>query len=320
MITRKKIFGIFNLLDVVIIGFIIALVIPGVSYFLKYNTKGEAEQKLLERYLGQQERGTPGTVTASVPVDVVFKDVPKEVADKIRTGDKEKTPGGEVLSEIIWRGETGPNYYELPYLVDFNNRARTFVPDRKDLYSIKAKMLVRGLIGEKGGFFYKLQNFSVGQRYTFISKDYTADYIVERPKNEAYMVNKTGYIEVNASIKNLSEKGIKAIALHDKELGSDGAVLCEIVGVGKARANYFFTENMDDVDTYIPLVLEDGSYSLPVRLRLHVFIDRDGNILYKGERFLPRTMCALKTAGYTVEFVFEPYPFTKAGKNDHQFS
>ncbi len=141
---------------------ILAVIIPSVYYFIKFNEKGYVEQKLLERYIEMKKREDivlqTGARTGHLDVDVSLKNIRKEDAAKIKAGDRDLLPDGTAAAEILQVGEPSPNYF----LVDIGSLKRTVLARTNTddgLYSIPAKIRLKGIVTTAGDFVYK--DFSV---------------------------------------------------------------------------------------------------------------------------------------------------------------
>jgi len=137
---------------------ILAIIIPSVYYFIKFNEKGYIEQKLLERYIERKQREDivlqTGERTKTMDINVSFKNIAKDDIGKIKTGDKELLPDGSALAEIVWVGEPKSNYF----LVDVGPLNETILVHTNTddgLFSVPAKIRIKGVVSTTGLFVYK---------------------------------------------------------------------------------------------------------------------------------------------------------------------
>ena len=179
IIKKGKLFGIFNLLDIAIIVFVLAVMLPALHYYIKFNEKGIAEQKLLERFIKQEKRRVAGFLvgpqTGTLEARVSFKNLRKEDLAKIEVHDKEILPDGTILAEILWLGKPEPNYF----IADLGQD--TFLRTSPDggLYSLPARVRLRGVITGGGTFKYKTKDVKQLFFFTFDAEDYEVDFAIE---------------------------------------------------------------------------------------------------------------------------------------------
>jgi len=184
MIKNKKFFGILNLPDIIVIGLVLVIVLPLVHFYMKFNEKGFAEQKKIERFIGQKARNDIVYRTAwrtrMLDVDVSFKNLTEEALGKIKVGDRELQPDGTVAAEVLWIGNPVPNYFivDLGTLTD-SLFVKTVPGD--GLYSMPAKIRITGVVANSGLFSRKDRNVKELAEFKFESKDYDAYYVVEMP-------------------------------------------------------------------------------------------------------------------------------------------
>lgn len=160
--------------DVLAAALIIAIGMPTVYYFIRFNDKGYVEQKLLERYIEKKKREDivlqTGARTKTMDVDVSFKNIKREDLGKIKTGDKELFPDNTAAAEVIWVGEPKANNF----LVDMGPSKKTVLgrTNAEDgLLSVPAKIRLKGVVSTAGVFNYKsievrdlaLFNFNCGK-------------------------------------------------------------------------------------------------------------------------------------------------------------
>ncbi|MCQ9207388.1 MAG: hypothetical protein NG740_05895 [Omnitrophica bacterium] len=180
IIKDKRLFGVFNALDIFIIIFILAVIIPMLHYYIKFNEKGFAEEKTLERYLGQQGR-TSSTLqdkqSASVIVDISFKNLTEKDLEKIKVGDKETLPNGSGVAEILWLGKPEKNYVVVKNLFLSASDFQDLILEDK-LYALPAKLKLNGFV-LKGNFYYKAHITNPLDGHAFIAPDYSVDFIIE---------------------------------------------------------------------------------------------------------------------------------------------
>jgi len=187
IIKNGKLFGILNLLDILIIIFILALIIPMLHYYIKFNEKGFAEQKMLERYLRQQDRAVStfkGEQKGTLTISVSFKDLTEEDLKKIKVGDEEFLPNGTTLGEVVWLGEPEPNYSIVVvknHNSDQSEYKRVLANDKK--YSLPAKLALTGYVWQ-GTFYYKAVAIIDLFRLRFVTPNYTAEFVVETQQDK----------------------------------------------------------------------------------------------------------------------------------------
>jgi len=192
LIRDKRLFGIFNLLDILIIIFIIGLILPALHYYVFYNNKGALEQKMLDRFIEQRKRRNVGFKTDAritmIEVIVSFKDLTLEDIKEIKLHDKETGPDGKTVAEIMWIGDKQPNYY----LLSFNKEVlKTF--SRNDLFSLPARLRLRGVVQENGAFEFKNMIVNTLGFFAFYSGRYKVDFVVEGlPPNQSVVGTITG--------------------------------------------------------------------------------------------------------------------------------
>jgi hypothetical protein len=99
----RKLFGLFNLLDILIIVVILSGLIPFLHYYIKFNQKGAAERLLMDNYISAKQREATGfrtLRTGTIEVVASLKNLTDEDVKKIKVGDKELLPDGTVAAEI----------------------------------------------------------------------------------------------------------------------------------------------------------------------------------------------------------------------------
>ncbi|MDD5440486.1 MAG: hypothetical protein PHS37_09920, partial [Candidatus Omnitrophica bacterium] len=111
ILKNKKLFGLFNLLDAAIIGFIFVIAIPGIGYYMKCNERGAVEAKVLERLLNRQEADSRFKREGTVDIKASFKNLRQEDIGAVKVGDKEVLSDGTVLTEVVKVGVPEPNYF-----------------------------------------------------------------------------------------------------------------------------------------------------------------------------------------------------------------
>lgn len=161
---------------------IIIIMSPAVYYFIRFNEKGYIEQKLLERYIEQKKREDivlqTGARTKLMDVDVSFKNIRKEDIGKIKAGDKELLPDKSASAEILWVGDPKPNYF----LVDVGPVNKTILARtnaENELFSIPAKIRIKGVVAAIGNLIYKDVNIKDLAIFKFRCDKYEALFAVE---------------------------------------------------------------------------------------------------------------------------------------------
>ncbi len=180
IIKNRKLFGVLNPLDIFIIVFILLIVLPALHFYIKFNEKGFAEQKALERYLQQQERvdfQARDENRGSVEVGASFKNLTEEALKKIKVGDKEILPDGTVLAEILWLGKPEPDYYFINNLKKSKSEYRRMMLNN-ELYSLPAKLKLEGFI-YSNMFYYKAVAEDALARHPFFTDRYRVDFVIE---------------------------------------------------------------------------------------------------------------------------------------------
>jgi len=182
IVKKRKLFGVLNLLDVLIILFVLAIVIPALHYYIKFNEKGFVEQKTLERYLRQIKRGEVAFLSkdkAAMEVDVSFKNLTEEDVEKIKVGDKEIFPDGTVVAEVLQVGQP-QNDYRIIKIENFETVLEEYrcVELDNGLYALKARMKLRGFVEGKL-FYYKSHAVIPYTRLPFKADDYVVGFYVE---------------------------------------------------------------------------------------------------------------------------------------------
>ncbi|MDD5440487.1 MAG: hypothetical protein PHS37_09925 [Candidatus Omnitrophica bacterium] len=307
---NRKLFGIFNLLDIVVVAFILVLIVPGIHYYIKFNEKGIAEQKLLERYLNWQENSNANTgqgQTGSMCLDVCFKNVPAPVLKLMKAGDKEIGPQGIVLAEIIWLGTPEAKYFVSGCLREEDNVSVMLNSADKNLYSVPATIRFHGVIGNGGAFLYKIENLAGPTPKVFSCPGYDASFILESTGLPKYIRHKSGYIDVSVSVKNLDEGTLKKIQLHDKKADANGITVWEITAVGQPVRNYYYIPG--SAAEPVRLTPEDGLYALPVTMRLWVDVNIDRTFFCEGRRVVEFSAIPLVTGSYSVTGVVEKFVY-----------
>ena len=184
MIKNKKVFGVLNVLDIAVIAVILVIVLPMLHYYMKFNEKGFAEQKRLERFIGQKMRNDIVNQTAwrtkTLDVDVSLKNLTGETLKKVKVGDRESQPDGTVTGEILWIGERRPNYFIVDVGTLNNSLFVRTLPD-DSMYSLPAKIRLTGVVSDAGIFTYKDRTVRELSEFKFIIKEYEAYFVVEMP-------------------------------------------------------------------------------------------------------------------------------------------
>jgi len=183
IVKNAKLFGILNALDIFIIIFILAIIIPALHYYIRFNEKGLVEEKMLDKYFGRLKVTDVGFFsgnTETVELNISFKSLKREDLERIKVGDKEILPDGKVLSEILWLGDPVPNYYFIPTLMKNDDGNVTYVRavSDDDLYALPAKIRLRGFVAN-GSFHYKAHEIRSLSEYVFDTHDYKARFAVE---------------------------------------------------------------------------------------------------------------------------------------------
>ena len=182
-LKNKKFFNVLNSLDITIIALVLILLIPALHYYVMLNEKGVVEQKMLDKFIGQQLKTSIGFQTGPqagyLDVNVSFKNIEKDMVKKIKLYDKEVLPDGTVLAEIVWLGNPRSNYFIVDLTKDGQSSGALQSTSGSKLYSIPAKLRVNGIVQDYGSFFYKGKLMKQLGLYTFKSGDYEVDFTVE---------------------------------------------------------------------------------------------------------------------------------------------
>lgn len=183
-VKSKKLFGMLSVLDACIIIIVLAVVLPMLHYYMKFNEKGFVEQKGLERFIGQKMRNDIvnqlGWRTKALDVDVSFKNLTESALKCIKAGDREMAPDGTVIGEILRTGKPGPNYF-LADVGTVNNRIFVKTLPEDGLYSLPAKLRLKGVIGDAGVFTYKDKSVKDLTEFKFVTGSYETYFVVEMP-------------------------------------------------------------------------------------------------------------------------------------------
>ncbi|MFH1791612.1 MAG: hypothetical protein ABH885_06505 [Candidatus Omnitrophota bacterium] len=183
-IKKMRLLGVFSVLDIAVIAFILLIAVPMVYYYVKLNEKGAVEQRLLEKFLKRQAMHNVGFQSgpqeARIDVLVSFKNLTDESLDKIKVGDKETLPDGTVLAEVLWLGESVPNYFLVNLGNDADGIIRKTVGD--GTRSLPAKVRLYGIVEDYGDFSYKDKKVKQLRHYTFDNGSFEADFVVEVAK------------------------------------------------------------------------------------------------------------------------------------------
>lgn len=183
-LKNKKFFGVLSILDVVIIILVLVIVLPMLHYYMRFNEKGFVEQKNLERFIGLKMRNDIVNQTEwrtkMLNVSVSFKNLTENDLKKIRVGDKELELDGRVIGEILWIGEPAPNYFIADVGTSSSNIFVRTLPE-DSMYSLPAKLRLKGIIGDGGLFTYKDKSIKELTEFKFETKDYNVYFIVEMP-------------------------------------------------------------------------------------------------------------------------------------------
>lgn len=181
---NKKIFGVLSILDIIIIVFILAIVLPMLHYYMKFNEKGFSEQKKLERFVGQKVRneiaGHLEWRTKALDVDVSFKNLTAEDLKKIRVGDRELQPNGDISGEIMWLGEPKSDYF-IVNVGTLNNDIFVKTLPQNNLHALPAKLRLTGMVGDNGILSFKDKTVKELAEFKFETKGYDAYYVIEMP-------------------------------------------------------------------------------------------------------------------------------------------
>lgn len=183
LINKNKIFGIFNLLDIIIIALLLIIVLPALHYYIKINDKGFLEQQDVETYAKLKKYKMLGSSLyrrqAIIETHVSFKALTEEQLKEIKVGDKEILPDKEVIAEILWIGRPEPNYF----IVNLGCSENLFVRTEPDgLFSLPAKMRLKGNISDY--FEYKKLRLRKFNFFEFNSGRYKVEFTIEIPYEE----------------------------------------------------------------------------------------------------------------------------------------
>jgi len=181
MAKFRKVFGMSGILDIIIIFFALALILPMLHYYMKFNEKGAAEKMSLESYRKLQLRNVVGFYggnrICAMDVNVSFKNLTKEGLNKIRVHDKEVLQDGTVIAEILWLGKPEPNYF----IADLGLGVFSRIAPDDSLYSVPAKLRLRGIQTNGGIFKYNSKDVKQLEFYTFTANDHRVDFVIEAP-------------------------------------------------------------------------------------------------------------------------------------------
>lgn len=181
LIKDAKLFGILNLLDIIIILSVVALILPMVHYYIRFNEKGLIEQRLLDSYIKRQMRGAvghqKGPQAGDIEIYASFKSVKKEDLNKIKVHDKEILPNGTTIAEILWLGKPSPNYFNIDLTSGIFIRT---LPDTS-LYSLPVRLRLKGIVQDNGLFSYKTKELKQLSFHIFNSGTYEANFVIEMP-------------------------------------------------------------------------------------------------------------------------------------------
>lgn len=183
-LKNKKFFGVLGILDIVIIVFVLALVLPMIHYYIKFNEKGFVEQKNMERFIAQKLRNDIVNQTSwrtkMLDVDVSFKNLTESDLRKIRVGDKELMPDGTVSGEILWIGEPAADYFIVDAGTATDSIFIRTVP-QDSTYSLPAKLRISGVVSDGGVFSHSDKTVKELAEFQFAARDYKAYFVVEIP-------------------------------------------------------------------------------------------------------------------------------------------
>ena len=186
LIKGGKIFGVLNILDIAIIALLLAVILPMLHYYIIFNEKGIAEQKILERFLKQQSRETVGFQTgfkrAGMDVAASFKNLREADIAKVKAGDKDALSNGTVFAEVLWVGEPKPNYFFAELGTESKSILRR--SEGHGLYSLPVRLRLNGIISDGGVFSFKTKVLKRLGIYIFNSGSYEADFVVEEGAGE----------------------------------------------------------------------------------------------------------------------------------------
>jgi hypothetical protein len=308
IIKNGKFFGILNLLDIGIIFFILVIILPMLHYYIKFNEKGIAEQRLLQKTIAKNN-GWMCNQTGTIDVHTSFKNIDKMLLDEIKVGDKEILPDGTILAEILWIGAPQPNYF----MTDLTGIQA--IPDKKP-YSLPAKLRLRGIIANKEGasFVYKMDNLRPNIPFVFDTEKYTLPFVIE-----LNLGKQTGTIDTCVAFKNITKATLDKIQIGDKEILPDGTVLAKILWIGDPQPNYFVT-NLKKMDEENIIAILDGNfYSLPAKVRLRGRVEGSGIFTYKMKNLRKGSSFAFDSNKYAADFIIEPHLFKRSekGKPDY---
>ena len=184
-LRNKRFFGMFSVLDILVIAFILVVIMPMLYYYIKFNDKGFTQQKALERLISRKIRqgivSGAGDRTRQLDVEVSFKNLTRQMLFNIKNGDRETDIDGTVLAEILSLGDPLPDYFIVDTGSAHKSELRKTVPNGL-LYALPAKMRLSGTVSTQNGIFiYKNTNIRELEILNFKTKEYEACFAVEGP-------------------------------------------------------------------------------------------------------------------------------------------
>ena len=178
-IKDSRLFGMLNIVDIMIILTILVIILPMLHYYIKFNEKGLVEERLLNSYIKQQQRSAigyqKGPQISDVEVYVSFKSIKKEDLDKIKVHDKEILSDGTIIAEVLWVGKPVLNYF----IIDLADGVLTRTLPDPSLYSLPVRLKLKGIVEDQGRFSYKAKELKIHSFHIFNPGIYEVNFVAE---------------------------------------------------------------------------------------------------------------------------------------------
>jgi hypothetical protein len=211
---KGRIFGKINVVDFMLVA-LIAFVAPAV--YLTYRVFTQRAQEKVDQFI-------------ELEINCNFTGLNPEAAEAVKVGDRELDANGNVIGEVIWRGETTTTFYRF----EFGTKEMLVVEDKTSRQvPVRLKIKANVVTDE---LFYINYKVAVGSFLDFTTSKYAARaWIVESPPER----RRIGNLELNVILKNITPANIPLISEGDKELDDSGRVIARISKLGKIENNIY---------------------------------------------------------------------------------
>lgn len=213
---KGKIFGKINIIDFLVIFFLISFIPAFYIGHKQITMKPPEERKVIDLYIYGK----------------LIKVKPEE-ANKINVGDEVVNNSGDVLAGILWIGKISP----YQYIIDFGDESVISMEDSV-LLELPVKLKLQVIIKD-GKLFYRERQLVIKSTISFNTSKYSLEFLPLSLIVEARSVNEIDMegVELYATFRGLTENLAKMIKPGDIEKDSYGKVIAEVLNVGSIESD-----------------------------------------------------------------------------------